>query len=197
MRIFILRHEDRPQDCSFFTPLTKIGLENSVKLIKLLDNCGIDLIFSSPFIRTLQTIYPFASSKGLSINVDYSLSELHHPDIIPKQAVGMSLPEYLAESFKVNSENISITKPDGIVYPESQKDLEKRVKRFFKDIITKYHDTNYNIVIVTHKAVCAVMLNIIAKIKNINTLTPEFIENYEKGKLSLIWKNKWTFKQLN
>ena len=195
MRIFILRHEDRPQDCSFFTPLTKIGLENSVKLIKLLDNCGINLIFSSPFIRTLQTIYPFSSSKGLSINIDYSLSELHHPDIIPKQAVGMSLPEYLAESFKVDPENISITKPDGIVYPESQKDLEKRVKRFFKDIITKYHDTNYNIVVVTHKAVCAVMLNIIAKLKN--NLTPEFIENYEKGKLSIIWNNKWTFKQLN
>lgn len=195
MRIFILRHEDRPQDCSFFTPLTKIGLENSVNLIKLLDNYGINLIFSSPFIRTLQTIYPFSSSKGLSINIDYSLSELHHPDIIPKQAVGMSLPEYLAESFKVDPENISITKPDGIVYPESQKDLEKRVKRFFKDIITKYHDTNYNIVVVTHKAVCAVMLNIIAKLKN--NLTPEFIENYEKGKLSLIWKNKWTFRQLN
>ena len=34
----------------------------------LLDNCNIDLIFSSPFIRTLQTIYPFATSKKLSIN---------------------------------------------------------------------------------------------------------------------------------
>ena len=198
MKIFILRHEDRPQDCSFFTPLTKIGLENSVKLINLLDKHNINFIFSSPFIRTLQTIYPYASSKELSINVDYSLSELHHPDIIAKQAVGMSLPEYLAESFKVDPENISIIKPNEIVYPESQKDLEIRVKRFFKNIITKYHNTKKNIVIVTHKAVCAVILNIIAKIKKINTLTPEFIENYEKGKLSLICsKNDWTFEQLN
>ena len=201
MKIFILRHEDRPQDCSFFSPLTKVGLENSVKLIELLDKCNINLIFSSPFIRTLQTIYPFASSKNLYVNVDYSLSELHHPDLIPKQAVGMSLPEYLAESFKVNPESISKIKPNEIVYPETQKDLELRVRRFFKDLMTKYHKSNYNIVVVTHKAVCAVILNIIARINDDlrnSILSPEFIEGYDKGKLSLIWDtNKWTFKQLN
>jgi len=201
MKIFILRHEDRPQDCSFFSPLTKVGLENSVELIKILDKCEINLIFSSPFIRTLQTIYPYASSKNLYINVDYSLSELHHPDLIPKQAVGMSLPEYLAESFKVDPECVSKIKPDEIVYPETQKDLELRVRRFFKELMIKYHKTKYNIVIVTHKAVCGVILNIIAKINDNlrNTiLSPEFIDGYDKGKLSLIWNsNKWTFKQLN
>ena len=36
MKLYILRHEDRTQDCSFFSPLTKEGLNNSIKLIDIL-----------------------------------------------------------------------------------------------------------------------------------------------------------------
>ena len=37
MRLYILRHEDRTMDASFFSPLTKEGLDNSVKLIDILN----------------------------------------------------------------------------------------------------------------------------------------------------------------
>ena len=60
MKIYILRHEDRTQDCSFFSPLTETGLNNSIKLIDHLKNENITKIYCSPFIRTLQTIYPFS-----------------------------------------------------------------------------------------------------------------------------------------
>jgi broad specificity phosphatase PhoE len=57
MKIYILRHEKRPADCSFFVPLSEEGLKDSIKLVPRLKKCNINLIFSSPFIRTLQTIY--------------------------------------------------------------------------------------------------------------------------------------------
>jgi hypothetical protein len=34
MKIYLLRHEDRTQDCSFFAPLTYDGLENAKKLVE-------------------------------------------------------------------------------------------------------------------------------------------------------------------
>lgn len=63
MKIYILRHEDRTIDCSFFGPLTKKGLINSGKLIDKLEKLNIDEIYCSPFIRTMQTIYPFVEKK--------------------------------------------------------------------------------------------------------------------------------------
>ena len=62
MEIYIIRHEDRTMDASFFAPLTKEGLDKSVELINILQKEKIDKIYSSPFIRTLQTIYPYAKS---------------------------------------------------------------------------------------------------------------------------------------
>ena len=60
MRLYILRHEDRTMDLTFFSPLTKNGLEKSNELINHLENERINCIYSSPYIRTLQTIYPYS-----------------------------------------------------------------------------------------------------------------------------------------
>ena len=63
MKIYILRHEERTIDASFFSPLTKQGILNSINLIPLLENLNITTIISSPFIRTLQTIKPYSKKK--------------------------------------------------------------------------------------------------------------------------------------
>ena len=41
MILYILRHEDRTQDCSFFSPLTELGLRNANNLIKILEKENI------------------------------------------------------------------------------------------------------------------------------------------------------------
>ncbi len=71
MKIYILRHEDRTQDCTFFSPLTKKGLENSAELVPVLVKCKIDIIFTSPFIRTLQTVYPFIKETKIKPYLEY------------------------------------------------------------------------------------------------------------------------------
>ena len=50
MKIYILRHEDRTQDCSFFSPLTETGLNNSVKLIDYLKKENVTKIYCSLLI---------------------------------------------------------------------------------------------------------------------------------------------------
>ena len=193
MKIYILRHEDRTIDCSFFAPLTLKGLQNSQKLIPILKDCKINLIFSSPFIRTLQTIYPYVKTNKLNINVEYGLSELHHQDIIPKNAVGINLPEYIAELFNYNPKYKSIISSQDIKYPESMLESLQRTIKFIRELIEKYYTTDFNILLVSHQTICINILNLVnKKYKNINT------ESYEKGKLCLVFnKNDWDYQKIN
>ena len=84
MKLYVLRHEKRGSDASFYSPLLKEGLDNSEKLVKYLDNEKIDLIFSSPFKRTLQTVKPYCDKKNLKINVEFSLYEKMHKNFFNK-----------------------------------------------------------------------------------------------------------------
>lgn len=201
MKIYILRHEDRTQDCSFFAPLTKSGLENSVNLIPILEKIKINKIYTSPFIRTLQTIYPYSREYKIKVNIEYGLSEFHHPDIIPKKAVGISLPEYLAESFNFEPEYKSVIKPTEIVYPEGDKDVKIRTKRVLKKIIEEHNNSSDNILLVTHQSLCNSILKIVNKYSKEFTgkLDETILNNYEKGKVCLVFDSdkQWTYKPIN
>jgi len=186
MKIYILRHEDRTQDCSFFSPLTELGLENSIKLINKLKECKINKIYSSPFIRTLQTIYPYLKEMNMKHNIEYGLEEINHEDIIAPKNAGINLPQYLGEAFNYNPEYKSFIKSTDIVYPEKVCHVEKRIKRFLRHIITENAmETELNILLVTHQCVCTSILKIANqsnKDLNINS-----DDEYAKGMLSLVF----------
>jgi 2,3-bisphosphoglycerate-dependent phosphoglycerate mutase len=206
MKIFILRHEERPSDCSFFTPLTKQGLTNAKQLVLDLNkkDIKIDIIISSPFIRTLQTIFPYALNKKLKIKLEYGLSEIHIPECITQRAVGMILPEYIGESFNYDNNYESIIKYNEIKYPEDINDVKKRINKILKNLICKYKNTETNILLVTHQSLCTSALEKIIKSVNIdiekkNKLNASnIINDYTTGKLCLIFnKNQWDFQEIN
>lgn len=187
MKIYLLRHEDRTMDKTMFSPLTSEGLNNSQKLKKLLDEIKIDTIYSSPYLRTLQTIYPYSSSKNLEIKVDYSLSEINYPKMIPEDSYQVRMPEYLLEMF--NGRDKSILQPEDFKYPEGKEDVKKRVKVFLKMLLEQNKDKNKNIIICTHQ----IIINIILEIANIKKE-----DNYPTGGLSKIFDVKvWKYEKLN
>jgi len=195
MKIYILRHEDRTQDCSFFSPLTETGLNNSIKLINYLKKENINNIYCSPFIRTLQTIYPYSKNNNFKINLEYGLSELHHQDLIPKKALGISLPEYLAKAFNCNLDYKTVIKSTDIVYPETNDEVGKRVKRFLQNLIIENINSSQNIVIVSHQSICCEILKIVNKN---NKIDESLLTTYDKGKLSLIFDAfEWKYKPIN
>lgn len=197
MKIYILRHEERTKDATFFSPLTKNGLIKSINLIPILEKLKITTIFCSPFIRTLQTILPFSKHKNIKINLEYGLCEIQHPDIIPHTSYDVELPDYLCDEFNYNSEYISFIKNTELQYPEDNKIFEERTKKIVKYIIQKYYKTNENILLVTHQGHCKNILQIINKKSPIKPET-ESIDNYATGKLVLIFdKNKWNYSKLN
>ena len=203
MKIYILRHEQRTEDCSFFSPLIEKGLFNAKKLVPYLKACNIDIIYSSPFIRTLQTIYPFVKQNKKTINIEYGLSEIHLVDIIPKKGLGITLPEYLGKYYNYNCNYESIIKSTDIKYPEKYDDVVKRIKIILIHLIKKYGHTNYNILLVTHQSLCTAILQII---KNSNheystkfktDIDNHLLYNYPKGKITLIYDNDWYFELIN
>ena len=196
MKIYILRHEDRTGDATLFSPLTKEGLENSVKLIDKLMELEIDIIYSSPFIRTLQTVHPYAKRKNKRINLEYALAEIQHPHIIPKKSYQVSLPLYIAESFNYNPKYTSTLEPENHKYPEDHKSVSSRVKKFLNKIINNHLNSRANILLVTHQVVCNAILKI--STKDILDTPIDYIYDYPRGGLTKIFdKDDWVFKPIN
>ena len=196
MKLYILRHEDRGKETNIFTPLNYKGIENSEKLIDVLKKENINLIFSSPFVRTLQTIYPYSKETNNKINVEYSLSEYHSRRLISREMYGTELNENILKIFNYNPNYKSLINAKDIYYPETNMDCLSRVKYFLRYIIKKYKHTDYNILIVTHMHICLDILNIVnPKINNkINMINLLF---YERGKITKIFDDDWVYDEIN
>lgn len=205
MKIYILRHEDRTMDLTFFSPLTKNGLDKSLKLSDDIQKLNIDTIYSSPYVRTLQTIYPYSNQKKIPIKLDYSLTELYQSQNIPKKSYTITLPEYIAESFNYDKSYTSSIRPTDIKFPENLKDFKKRVKLFLNDLISINHKSNKNIILVSHQGVIDTIQRIIQKSNNKSEIALDnnsTVNNdeyhYPKGGLTRIFdNNKWTFEKIN
>ena len=197
MKIYLLRHEDRTIDLTFFSPLTKNGLENSVELIKHLEKEKINMIYSSPYIRTLQTIYPFSKKYNINPKLDYSIVELYQEDNIPKKSYQITLPEYISESFNNDKEYNTLILPNDIEFPENVSDFSKRIKKFIKNVIKDNYRSDKNIVIVTHQGVIDTILNSISK--NHKNIGEKLIDvKYPKGGLTKIFEgSEWDIKKIN
>ena len=197
MKLYILRHEDSTQDKTFFSPLTKTGLDKSEELIKDLEKLDINIIYSSPFIRALQTIHPFVKKNNKKIKLEYGLSELQCQEIIPKKSYQVRLPEYMCELFNYDSNYTEKITPEEIIYPENQKNIIKRVKDILKHIITVHGSNNDNIILCTHQIICNVIMKIINK-HGILKPNDEQMHNYPKGGITLIMDDShWIFKPIN
>ena len=209
MKIFILRHEDRTMDLTFFSPLTKNGLDKSLKISDELNKLEINSIYSSPYVRTLKTIYPYSKSKSMPVKLDYSLTELYQSDNIPKKSYSVTLPDYIAKSFNYDENYTSSIKPTEVEFPEKISDFKKRVKLFLNEIIINNYKSEKNIILVTHQGVIDVIHKIISKSKNKPTDSEIKIDAnstikdkedfyYPKGAITKIFENsKWTFEKIN
>ncbi|MBX0356294.1 histidine phosphatase family protein [Halobacillus sp. Nhm2S1] len=75
-KLFLVRHsetEGQHED----SPLTKTGIRQAQMLATFLENYGhsIDRIISSPYLRAIETIKPFARKNNVTIEMDDRLEE--------------------------------------------------------------------------------------------------------------------------
>ena len=124
MRIIILSNmsvDYVDNDDNFFTSLNKEGLEMADKLGEISFDNLPDIIFCSPFLSSLQTIFPICNKYSLTVNVDSAL--------YPINSV------YLSNSINTLGNNISIFNT------HNHTELSTYYE-YLMDIINHYHRTS-------------------------------------------------------
>ena len=190
MKLYTLRHCKRENSSLFFSPLIDEGLKNAENLKNKVPE-NIDLIFSSPFLRTLQTIYPYCKKHNKKVNIENALYEYcQKPDfnINSKKFSECEYKKLEKHHHLLNLFNKDYTSShflSNITFLENENDLQNRICPFIYKICHKYKNTNKNILMVTHMSVC----NYIKKCFNKNI---KINSNFEMGEFEIIEiNNNW------
>lgn len=83
-KLVILRHaqseanEQKIYNDDGLSPLSELGKKQSQELVEQLKKEGVEVIISSPFLRTIQTITPFSEISGIPIETMIELRETEH-----------------------------------------------------------------------------------------------------------------------
>ena len=130
-KIYLLRHEKRDiNNPLFYSPLLEEGLKNAEKLKYLIEKENIDIIFSSPFIRVLQTIEPYCLYKKKKVNIDFSLYEHISKDFDEKD-FKFGLRNITQYSHIINYDYQSFGSLDNVEY-DSYSCVNKHINKFKK-----------------------------------------------------------------
>eukprot|EP00948_MAST-09A_sp_MAST-9A-sp1_P000336 g336.t1 len=161
--VFLLRHEDRHPKGDFLCSLTPKGLHRASTV--LVDDLlkvqgGFDAIYSSPFLRTLQTIAPYCLVKNQKVILTNGLYEcVRHTNIHPviyrgdeDVTIHPTIRSQTREKFNWMIEKEDPNLQYDIKVGESIPELRERIIKFLKDIFHKHNGKSQQILLVSHQS---------------------------------------------
>lgn len=185
MRIYLLRHEMRFSNPKFDTQLTEVGKQNAKNLVKLLDDLNLNIIISSPFVRTIQTVEEYVKRHNIKLNIDYALNEsLSNTNLFSKTDIRqLNENTYGFKYFNLNYN--PIVKYEDLELGESYEDIKGRTRKLIDSLINDKSLVNKNILLVSHQSTINAALNI----------DQHF--HYPMGGVSLCYETNRMFKPIN
>lgn len=197
MKIYFLRHEKRPQEQTFEISLTDIGHQNAQKLIPLLDSLSIQQIYSSPFLRCLETLHPFCKNNGKKINVENSLYEFVTEHLFKQSNYKQSLTPSQNSNYFVNNDYTSFFDIENLLFPQTEELMEERVYSFLNHLINQYQNQELSILLCGHKKILDKIYILYLKEHDLMKEKSKKLE-YPMGGLSLVYDNKsYCYQRLN
>lgn len=183
MKFIIIRHGERFDSTLYFTPLTAKGLTQADTLADILKAYKIDIVYSSPFLRTLQTIYPYCIENNKQVNIENTFYECLDSDEFNYHNYRHS-PKELYNTYPhlisiINNNYKSELFVSNISYVEDYKQVKNRVFPFIYNLCQEHKNNDTVILIVTH----ATIVNTIKKFFDSNV---HFEENIEEAKPFII-----------
>ena len=144
--IYFVRHAepDYNNHDDFFRPLTDKGMKDRIKVTNYLLDKKIDVILSSPYIRSVDTIADFAKNASLSIETVDDFRERKIDSVWIEDFNGFCKKQWIDFDYKLS---------DG----ESLKDVQKRNIRALEEVLNKYSEKN--IVIGSHGTALSTIIN--------------------------------------
>lgn len=177
MKLYVMRHCERNMnDVSFESPLIYEGQMNAKKKYDEMNKKKIDRIYSSPFLRTIQTADFYSKIKEIPVNIDYSIAEYAATDdkINMYSINNFEIPDTWKNNFHINLNKMIHNKYNK---DETAKDAIYRVFKFLLHLKMKYQGTNKNILIVTHMSIVNIILGLKNHFTNIDDID-KYIENF-------------------
>ena len=174
MKLILLRHQERGYDVGFYSELTENGMTNSYILPDKLNKFNIDVIYSSPFIRTLQTIYPYCNKYNKNVNVEYGLYEYQHNIYFLLTKWYYTIDDIFDSDLKeiINNNYKSIVNKDDFTILEDEINLERRIIKFFDYLRVVHKDDT--VLIVSH-------MGVINKIKDLYIKKTDMNDDFKMG----------------
>ena len=188
MKIYFLRHEKRPQEQTFEISLTDIGHQNAQKLIPLLDSLSIQQIYSSPFLRCLETLHPFCKNNDKNINVENSLYEFVTERLFTQSNYKQSLTSSQKSKYLVNQDYTSFFDIENLLFPQNEELMEERVYAFLNYLINQYQNQEISILLCGHKKIVDKIFTLYLKEHDLVEEKSKKLE-YSMGGLSLVYDN--------
>lgn len=124
--------------------LSKEGEEQRNEVLKILMNKEIDIIYSSPYIRAIDTIKPYAEYKNLEIQIVDDLRERKVSDHFIDDFETFAIKQWEDYDYKLE-------------YGESLREVQERAIKAIEEIIK--HNKDKKIVVGTHGTFLGILLN--------------------------------------
>jgi broad specificity phosphatase PhoE len=130
----------------FDPPLSEEGAIQARQLGRRLSGEGIARIFSSPFLRAVETAHHVADVLDLPVEIEQGACEWLNPDWFPSQPE-WTIPEALGKDFpRIAGQDASVVSPD---YPETWQDMLTRTATVIRTLTDR---TQEDILIIGHGA---------------------------------------------
>lgn len=140
--IYIIRHCEAEGQSSD-SPLTEKGFIQANELSDFLSDRKVDRIISSPFLRAIQTIKPFAENKNIEIEMDSRLSE--------RVLSSSFFPDWM-DKLEATFRRMDLKYAGG----ESSNEAMNRIVEVVNDIVAS---DSKNTIIVAHGGIISLLLN--------------------------------------
>lgn len=197
MKIYFLRHEKRPQEQTFEVSLTEEGHQNAQKLIPLLDSLSIQQIYSSPFLRCLETLHPFCKENSKNINVENSLYEFVTERLFTQSNYKESLTPSQKSNYLVNYDYTSYFDIENLLFPQTEEFMEERVYAFLNYLMNQYQNQELSILLCGHKKIVDKIYILYLKEHDLFDENIKKIQ-YPMGGISLVYENNnYCYQPLN
>jgi len=185
MKIYFLRHEKRPKEQYFDVSLTQEGYNDAYNLKDTLKSLDLQQIYSSPFIRVLETIQPYLIDNREYVNIEYALYEYVTHNWFNETNYNITLNKSQEEKYLVNASYLSYFNINDLEFPQDHNKITKRVLEFTNYLIDLYKNQDINILLCGHKKIVDVIIG-----------NDEI--NYPMGGLSCIYENEcFVYKPIN
>ena len=155
MRLYVLRHAQRaPDDPTFDSPLLPEGQETATELAtKLKTSCPpFTHLYTSPFLRCVQTIAPYCQASERVVRVEHALYEYiradagHDPVAFRRSWEQGTHPELDACVDRTYASWWPLT---ALTYDESETTMRRRVRAFVAHL-REQHAADDVVLLVTH-----------------------------------------------